>query len=317
VKVADLLETRRDTWRELENLCVRTSRGIDRLDPQSVQRFASLYRSACADLALADASQLPPGTIEYLHRLVGRAHNQLYRAHGFRLGDWGRMLLVEVPQRLFADRYLRLALCLFWGVFLLCGVLAYARPEFAAELVGKESLTQLDEMYSHSPEEHGANGMMAGFYVQHNVGIGLQCFALGLAFGVLGLFVTLENAAFLGAMFGWMAQAHLPQRENFFHFVTAHGPFELTAIVLMAACGMRLGFALVDTGGLTRHDSLRQAGRQAMPLVGVAIVLFVLAAMIEGFLSPSAAPYELKAAVAIGSTLAMVFYYLLGWPRRT
>ena len=36
-----------------------------------------------------------------------------------------------------------------------------------------------------------------------------------------------------------------------------------------------------------------------MPLIGAMMVLFFLAALIEGFLSPSAAPYAVKAAVAI------------------
>ena len=51
----------------------------------------------------------------------------------------------------------------------------------------------------------------------------------------------------LGAAFGHMGTVE--QRDNFFQFVTAHGPFELTAIVLSAAAGMRLGFSLVDTHG--------------------------------------------------------------------
>ena len=116
-------------------------------------------------------------------------------------------------------------------------------------------------------------------------------------------------AAFLGAVFGYMTR--VPQADNFFQFVTAHGPFELTAIILSAAAGMRLGFSLVDTGGLARLDSLRRAARQAMPTMGAAMVLFVLAALVEGFLSPSAAPYYVKAAVAVLSCGLLLFYFVL------
>ena len=42
------------------------------------------------DLALADAYQLPPTTVEYLHQLVGRAHNQMYRGRGFNFAAWLR-----------------------------------------------------------------------------------------------------------------------------------------------------------------------------------------------------------------------------------
>ena len=82
-----------------------------------IARFASLYRAACADLALADAYQLPHDTIQYLHELVGRSHNQLYRSRMFRWGDWGRELFQRVPARLLGDRALWLAFAVFWGIF--------------------------------------------------------------------------------------------------------------------------------------------------------------------------------------------------------
>jgi Ca2+/Na+ antiporter len=74
---------------------------------------------------------------------------------------------------------------------------------------------------------------------------------------------------------------------------------------------MKLGFSLVATGGRERIASLRRAGGECMPVMGAAIVLFALAAGIEGFISPSAAPYELKAAVAIASTLILFFYIVV------
>jgi uncharacterized membrane protein SpoIIM required for sporulation len=122
-------------------------------------------------------------------------------------------------------------------------------------------ITGLEEMYSEQISGRNAqlSGAMFGFYQQHNTSIGLKCFAAGLLFGVGGLFELMFNAGVLGAAFGHMAQA--PQRANFFEFVTAHGPFELTAIVVSAAAGMRLGFSLIATQGLTRAASLRKAGK--------------------------------------------------------
>jgi hypothetical protein len=73
---------------------------------------------------------------------------------------------------------------------------------------------------------------------------------------------------------------------------------------------------MVDTHGLTRAASLRRAARDTMPILWTAVVLFVLAAMIEGFLSPSVAPYAIKAGVAVLSTvLLLVYLFVLGYPR--
>ena len=50
----------------------------------------------------------------------------------------------------------------------------------------------------------------------------------------------------------------------------------------------------------------------ALPAVGAAVVLFVLAALVEGYISASSLPYSAKAAVAILSATVIVAYLALG-----
>ncbi len=317
MKVVDLLESRRDNWRQLEQLCTEMeSRRKRRANARRVARFAALYRAACADLALADAYQLPPSTVQFLHHLVGRAHNQLYRSRTFDFVAWAEQLFVHVPRQLYRDNALRLSFALFWGLFFAGMYLASDAspvPQFAEHLVGKETLEKAESDFESMGRSPGQDSIMAGIYIYHNTGIGLQCFAFGLLFGAGGLFALAINALQLGAIFGFMT--HASSSENFFNFVTAHGPFELTAIVLSAAAGMRLGFALVKTDGFSRVSSLRLAARKAMPTMGAAMVLFALAAGVEGFISPSPLPYFVKASVAgISSCLLLFYFVILGYP---
>lgn len=321
MKVGALLERRRMKWRELEQLCekLQTTR-MRRIPAAEIAQFASLYRAACADLALADAYQLPPATVDYLHRLVGQAHNQLYRSRHFDLRSWGHILLIETPQRIFQDGCVQVAFCLFWGVFVLSAIFAYGErlwPDFAETLLSSAMLEQLESSFREpiAGRDVDANFAMAGYYIQHNTSIGLKCFAGGLLV-IPGIFITMYNSAVLGACFGYMARPDVPEGANFFHFVTAHGPFELTAIVLAAGAGLRLGISWIHTRGWSRSASLRRTAGEAMPVMGAAMVLFLFAALIEGFLSPSAAPYALKAAVALASSMAlMVYFVVLGYPR--
>lgn len=317
MKAAELVESRMADWRRLEHGCMRLEQpGRNRLNASERAEFAALYRAACADLALADAYQLPSATVRYLHQLVGRAHNQLYRSRRFEYRQWYEEMFHRVPQRLFHDGYLRLAFAVFWGGFLLAMFLSSKWtpfPYFSEAILTRDGIIQLEDMYSEaigsSGEASGMEGLMWGFYVSNNTSIGLRCFAWGLVLGIGGLFTTVFNAVFLGTAFGHMTT--VPQGENFFQFVTAHGPFELTAIVLSAAAGMRLGFSLVDTRGLSRFDSLARAARQSLPTMLAAVVMFFMAAVIEGFLSPSPAPYEFKAAVAMISTFMLLFYLVV------
>jgi uncharacterized membrane protein SpoIIM required for sporulation len=157
---------------------------------------------------------------------------------------------------------------------------------------------------------------MAALYIQHNTGIGLRVFSWGLLV-VPGLFELASNALQIGACFGYMARPDVPEGKNFFHFVTAHGPFELTAIVLSAGAGLKLGMSWIAPGDLSRIDSMRKIGREALPIMGAAAVMFFLAAMIEGFISPFAVlPFWVKAGVSALSTILLMFYFVvLGYPR--
>lgn len=315
MKVAELLEQRREQWLELDRLCVQLN--SKRKDARAISRFVALYRAACADLALADAYQLPPNTVQYLHQLVGRAHNQLYRSRHFDYRGWLHTLLVEVPQRLFRDRCVQVAFLLFWATFLGSAAMAYYRADWGPQVMPAGMLEQLEANFSKPIAGRGTelDYTMAAFYIWNNTGIGLRCFVFGILI-VPGLLETLHNALVLGAAFGYMGRPDIPQGENFFNFVTAHGPFELTAIALAAGAGLRLGMGWIRTNGLTRLASLQQTAIESMPLMGLSMVLFFLAAMIEGFISPAPVPYPVKAGVGIVTGGALIFYFLvLGFPR--
>ena len=326
MNVAALLQRRRGQWTELEKLCdaMEMSGRTDKAGEAhhrgavGVARFSTLYRAACADLALADAYQLPPATVTYLHRLVARAHNQLYRANRFEPTTWFDAVFRDAPKQIFADPCVRVATLVFFGLFALSMYMAANEnlfPGFARSVVGDTQLEMMEEMYDQpisASLDHYVQ--MSGFYIMHNTGIGLRCFAFGILI-VPCLFSLAYNAVALGTIFGYMARDDVAGSDNFFQFVTAHGPFELTAIALAAAAGLRIGVGLFATRGLTRVDSLRLSGMRAVPIMAASAVLFVLAAMTEGFLSPSPAPYLVKAAWAIFSSALISFYFVvLGFP---
>ena len=67
---------------------------------------------------------------------------------------------------------------------------------------------------------------------------------------------------------------------------------------------------------MSRLASLQKTAWQTMPVMGSAMVMFFFAALIEGFISPSAAPYWFKAVVAVATSGMLAFYFVvLGFPR--
>lgn len=315
-RAAGYLARRQRTWAETEDvLKKRTYGGGARQvggDPPPA-RFATLYRSACADLALADAYHLPEATVGYLHHLVARSHLRFYRRLSISWQRISHQVLVEVPGRLYGDGCLRTALLAFYGTFLLSALLGWANPEAAQSYLSAGMVDDLKEMYAEPPNKRSAEqgGMMYGFYISNNVGITLACFASGIFAGIGSLLWLAANGVFLGFCFGYMATVDASTRLHFFEFVTAHGPFELTGIALGGAAGLRLGLGLVRTRGLPRLASLMRSARESVPIIAVAAVLVATAAPIEAFVSPSGLPWLAKGAVAVVCASLLVFYLVV------
>ncbi len=322
-KMANLAETlnrRRAEWRRLEEMLQRFSAGNHRVMPgKQVAEISSLYRSACADLAMAEQYRLSPETVSYLHSLVGKAHNTIYRSHSFQYQSWWDIVFRQAPQQIFQDPCVHICALLFFGVFSLSTYLAYneARfPNFADQVLGSEQMEMMESSFSgiEFGRDVGTNLMMVAFYIQHNTGIGLQCFAMGPLI-IPGLYTTGYNACVLGASFGYMARGGTDGGDNFLEFVTAHGAFELTAIALAAAAGLRIGVGWLFTRGYSRIASIQMRAKEALPVMIASGILFLLAALTEGLLSPSSIPYFFKALWGMfSSTLLMFYFVVLGYP---
>ncbi len=321
MRIAELLEKRRQGWLELESMCdsFQSSRFPFLNNGSMVSRFSALYRAACTDLSMSEQYQLPPATVEYLHRLVGRSHSQLYRSSPFAKNRWLHYMSTIAPQSIFRDPCVKVAFVVFFGLFTLSAILAWSQesfPGFAERILGEKKIEAMESSFSKPLAGNFEHFIInSGFYISHNTSIGLQCFALGPL--ILPSLCALGfNAVDLGASFGYMARSDVEEGDVFFQFVTAHGVFELTAIALAAASGLRLGVGLFATFGLRRLDSFRLNAERALPIILASVVLFFMAAFTEGFISPSPLPYLVKAFVAILSSGMLMYYFVvLGYPR--
>jgi uncharacterized membrane protein SpoIIM required for sporulation len=173
----------------------------------------------------------------------------------------------------------------------------------------------MEKMYrSADPSRRDANtdAAMTGFYVHNNVGIAFRCFATGLTFGLGSMFYLLYNGLFIGVIFGHLARVGLG--DKIFGFVSTHSPWELTAIVISGAAGIQMGYALVRTFGRTRIGNLQAHGLELLRQVSGAAVLLLIAALLEGNVSPSAIPLEAK--YVLGATGWLLVLMLLAFAGR-
>ncbi len=167
-------------------------------------------------------------------------------------------------------------------------------PGLVHRVMSPAQLQSIEAMYDRDfadPEEIAfaeQRAKMGGFYVYHNVGIALRAFGAGLLFGLVTIYVLISNGIMIGAIAGYLiSQGH---GETFLSFIISHGAFELTAIAIAGGAGLMLGNAIVHPGRRTRLENLLVRGRDAVQIAGGAVVMLMIAALIEAFWSPAAIP---------------------------
>ncbi len=310
-----LVLERSPAWEELEHLL--RGKALSKRPASETSRIAELYRQTCTDLMRAERLGCEPQIISHLDSIVSKAHSALYAGQSTPFLRFGHLLKREFPRALRRNGALFLvANLLFWLPFFVSLARSLASEGFSAHVLPLPVLEQMAHAYDKdvsSGRIAGENAQMAGFYVFNNVGIAFRCFATGILFGLGSAFFLVYNGVVTGTVMGHVIR--VGGGENILTFVCGHAPLELGAIVISGAAGLQMGRALILTQGRTRLGSLWASRDQILIQVLGAAVMLLLAALIEGFWSPSTAPYEVKWAFG-AVVLLLVGVYLTFAGRR-
>jgi uncharacterized membrane protein SpoIIM required for sporulation len=310
-----------DGWQELESLLtdiIRPAPTRKKGDKASVQgeRLAELYRRACEHLALARARAYPAYILDRLERVTSDAHQVIYQHRSLGLARIKDFFAVGFPRAVRQHAmYVWIAAAAFVLPTVVIGWLVYERPELVLSVLDAEQASQYEQMYSPNAESIGrrrdadTDWLMFGFYIRNNITVAFQCFASGLLAGVGSLFFLALNGALSGAVGGYLVERGLS--STFFSFVVTHAAFELTAIVLSGAAGLRIGHAVLAPKRQTRVQALVQAARESMTIVYGFTIMLVIAALIEAFWSSARwLPHVVKYTVAGACWLGVISYFV-------
>ena len=286
-------------------------------DQRPGERIAELYRRACEHLALARARAYPAHLTERLDQLTADAHQAIYQRREFGIARLRRLFAVDFPRAVRAHAlYVWIATAVFLLPTIIIGVLVYHQPELILSVVDAEMAANFEQMYSDSADSIGRmrtasnDWQMFGFYIRNNIGVAFQCFASGLFAGVGSLFFLAFNGAYGGAIGGYLTERGLS--STFYSFIVTHAAFELTAIALSGAAGLRIGHAMLAPGRRTRTQALVDAARESIVIVYGVTAMLLIAAAIEAFWSSARwIPHVVKYSVAAVCWIAVIAYLTL------
>lgn len=308
------IERHQATWLRLEALTRQARRGPKRLEAGELDELVARYQQVSAHLAHARVSYDDPMLHARLNRVVAEANAVIYGRRGRASSAFARFFVASFPAAVFSSgRFIGVAAAFMFGPALLVG--AWLANDDRALDIAVDPTTQqamldseFEDYYSSGPAQSFSTHVMV-----NNVIVSFNVFALGAVGCIPGVaLLGYDSYNRLGPYAGLFVANG--QGSKFFGLILPHGLLELTAIVLAAAAGMRIGWALLAPGDRTRAEAMAEEGRRSVVIVIGCMLCFVVAGTIEGFVTP--APISTGARVGVGVLVESLFLlWVVGFGR--
>jgi len=308
---------RQGGWEQLEELLAQADRqGLRSLGGERLQQLALAYRSATSDLAAAQSRRYSGELRTYLNRLTARAYVYVHGAAA--RGGWSNaatFFTTTFPREVRrSGRIIAATTALFVAAWIVSYWLVSVKPADAYALLPAEEIPTITKSLhdSNFGFDRAFAPAMSSLIITNNVKVAMYAFAGGMTFGLLTLWVVLQNGLMLGGLGALFAAKGFG--TDFWATIAPHGVIELTSIQIAAAAGILLAQGMIAPGRLRRSDALKQNARRAGVLVIGVAGLLVIAGTIEGFVSPQRTSELFR--FGVGAVTAVLLVAYLGFAGR-
>ena len=297
-------------WLQLDELTARATT----LSGDDAVLLIDRYRQASTPLSVARTQGADAALIDRLTRSVGNAHTIIHGQRGRARGTVGRFFTETFPAAVWWHRrFIFISALLFIVPAATIGAWMAVSPDaveaFAPESWRKAYLeTEFEAYYSSEPAAQFATEVFI-----NNVQVAILAFAVGVLLCIPTAWVLVQNGAMLGLACGLFTAAG--KWEQFWGLITPHGLLEITAIVVAGAAGLALGWSLVAPGDRTRSAALADTGKRSVIVVVGLILAFLVAGMIEGFVTGTDLPTLFRVGIGVVALLVFVAWILAFGPR--
>lgn len=291
-------------WKRLHTLA-----GKYRLNGNEIDELALLYRQGTADLAAVRSLNPDADVIKQLSSDLARSRARLTGTRGASWEAVSRWFRVHLPAALWDIRWWTVGVMLSFIVVAALQAWWILRDPQMFSLLGTkmelEAFAHDDFVQYYSQDTNAQFGMAVWL---NNAYVSLQCVGGGIT-GVFPVYVLIQNAQSVGVVAAVVIEFAGPW--HFFRFILPHGLPELTAIFISAAAGLRVFWAVVVPGPMTRRQAIGRAGRAMMTVAGGVVILLFVSGILEGFVTPSDLPDAAKVFLGAVVTIGVWVYTLV------
>ena len=295
------------TWRRLSQLSRQAGRSVKRLGDDEVTELVALYQRVSAQLSHARTTYGDPDLNARLSRLLGEARVVIYRRRGNPWRTLTTFVTRTFPAAVWhARRFVAVAAaCLLlpaiaMGVWLTNdpAVLDASVPRDVQEMVAQREFA---DYYRSDAAQN-----FAGHVTVNNIFVAFLAFAMGVVPVIGPVSVLVTNGLNIGVTGAVMH--HAGEGPQFWGLILPHGLLEIASILIAAAAGLQISWAIVAPGDRTRGAALRDAGLRSVVIILGLTGCFAVAGFIEGFVTPSDLPTALRVGVGVAVLCGFVVY---------
>jgi uncharacterized membrane protein SpoIIM required for sporulation len=280
------VELGRGRWEAFGEDLDRLARAPRALSHADLERLSMEYRRILHDHALARARFAGTRAAQTLQHLAIRANHLL---------QWGeerpRLDPFRFYGRVFPARFRALA-----GELVVCALLMASAallgltmtaidPAVGTSFLGPEAIAGLERGEIWTDQVRGASSFFSSVIATNNMKVAMTAWAGGMIAGLGAFAVLFFNGFMLGAVV--ITTVHFGMGHALLDFIAAHGPLELTLIVVAAAAGVHVGRAIVSPGVLPRAVRVQAAATSSVLVLLGCLPWFLVLGLVEGFVSPA------------------------------
>jgi uncharacterized membrane protein SpoIIM required for sporulation len=306
--IQNFLKTNREDWDALEKNLLEFRRSQN-CSFNELETLHALYLKVSQHVSVCQTYYPNSQLATYLNDLAARAHNTLYKG---RVSSWSQLkhFFSQTFVDLFVERrgFIALAAFLFFLGSLVGFLTVQSQPEALNVIMPNASPVDPETLRAGRTDIAAAS--TSAYIMTNNISVAIMAFCGGATLGILTVYMLLYNGLIIGALAAYYW--NLGASYEFWAYIMPHGMIELTAIFIAGGAGLLMGYKVLVPGNYSRlHQFKTQAAQSCMMVLGT-IPLFIIAGLVEGYITPSGLPLIAKYAVAFLTVVAMIVYLVYG-----
>lgn len=312
MREAAFVRQNKDKWLKFESVLVNNTQ----ITPDEL---SNLYIEITDHLSYAQTFYPNSQTFGYLNGLASNAHQKIYKTKKEKKNRLYSFWVKEFPLTFYAHQKELLITFLISVLFTVIGAYSSATDgAFVRSILGDTYVNMtLENIANEDPmavyKQMGETNMFLGITI-NNIKVALNCFILGILFGIGTIYMLMQNFIMLGSFQYFFYDKGLLWESA--RTIWIHGTIEISVIIIAGCAGLVVGNSIVFPKTYTRLTSFVKGIKAGLKIVISTIPFFILAGFLEGFVTRHTEMPDWLAIIIILGSLALILFYYVIYPRQ-